>query len=325
MFFFYNARNLYFANHYYDEKSGELKCFKSWTMKTELAQEVDFEIFDEVGRKDLDAKLNEKEIITLTNLIAKEKTNALKGNLGGKSKKFYNRKRGRILKDLENVKSIDPLRELAENETNLETMKPKIDIGSIKLKFKTNEHYKRRDEIYTKIKKLNKAKTILKLRLADTVEAIDNFIDHSPVNNLKTISPVWRTQSKKAAVTSSNIKSYKVFEFEDFTFAIGMNSNGNDQLRNEWANKSDLWFHLDGDKSPHIIVKLKDLTLSENILTIVASAILEFSQSNYEEANLIYTQVKNLKGVKGAPGKVIVKKEKRIRVNVNKNWKDLTT
>ena len=62
----------------------------------------------------------------------------------------------------------------------------------------------------------------------------------------------------------------------------------------------------------------------ENILRLIGSVMIEYSEFDFSEANLIYTQVKNLKGVKGAPGKVIFKKEKHIKVICDPNWRDFT-
>jgi len=323
-FCFYNARNLYFANHYYDDKDGGMKSFKSWTMKPEMLEKMDFDIFDEVGRTNLERKEGGGEIKDINSLLNLEKQMAMKGNLGGKSRKFYNRKKSRIIDDLENVKSVDALRSLAENDSDLSKQPMKIQVDRIKLKFKNPDHYKRRDEVYLKIKKLNKAKKILELRLIDTVDAIDNFNEIVHHNNLKTVSPVWRTTEKGLQVSKPTERAYRIYEFEHFQLGLGLSANGNDQLRTEWAKKSDMWFHLEGDKSAHIILKLNDLSITEDLLVIAGSALVEFSSVEYGEANLIYTQVKNLKGVKGASGKVIVKKEKHIRVLVDKNWRDIT-
>ena len=135
---------------------------------------------------------------------------------------------------------------------------------------------------------------------------------------------MWKSLKNKTEVTKSAEKSYEIHDFGNLSLGIGLSSNGNDQLRSDWAKKSDYWFHLDGDKSPHIIIKLKDLSLTENVFIVVASAMISYSKMDYREANLIYTQVKNLKGVKGASGKVTYKKEKRIRVLYNKDWKNIS-
>ena len=85
--------------------------------------------------------------------------------------------------------------------------------------------------------------------------------------------------------------------------------------------RDDIWFHLDGDKSSHIIIKLGNHSLEYELLQIIGSVMLDYSKFNYLEANLIYTQVKNLKGVPGITGSVNYKKEKRIRIEKSITWK----
>ena len=102
---------------------------------------------------------------------------------------------------------------------------------------------------------------------------------------------------------------------------VGLSANGNDELRKNWAKKDDLWFHLEDLRSPHIICKLNNEVLSENVLKLIGSVMIDYSEFDFSEANLIYTQVKNLKGVKGAPGMVNFKKEKHIKVLCLDNWR----
>lgn len=319
---FYNARNLYFSNHFYDPNLGKMRLFKSWTMKTQDCEDFSFSMFDEVGRNNLDKSQEPIDVVSMQSLLAKEKRLAMVGNSGGKSKKFFNRKRKRIIEDLNKVMVIPKLIQITDME-NIEDLPLKNNIDGVKLNFREKEHYKRRDEVYTKIKKLKKAKGILDLRLKDTDLSLANFKDVVEVNNLKPINPVWRTEKNKQEPTITTEKSYKLFINEEFKMGIGISAIGNDQLRSEWAKKTDFWFHLDGDRSPHIILKITNNVLSQDALILVASAMSEFSQFNYGEVNLVYTQVKNLKGVKGSAGKVIFKKEKRIRVQVNSNWRDI--
>ena len=81
---------------------------------------------------------------------------------------------------------------------------------------------------------------------------------------------------------------------------------------------------MDGDTSPHAIVKADQLELNEFLFDVVASIILHYSGHDFTHANLIYTKVKDLKGVKGTPGKVIFKKEKRYYAK-KIDWRSLLT
>ena len=323
LYVFYNARNLYFCHHFFDAKSHQMKLFNSWTMKTILTDECSFDFFDEVGRVDLNKdELKSLEVTSISKLLAEEKKQAMGQSSTGKSMKFFNRKRGRILGDLKNVQEIGNLQVLAEDQSKLESLPYKNKINGIKLKFQYTDFYKRRDEVYTKIKKLKKAKNILELRLKDTDVSISQFGEAKLINNLKTTQVVWKNSKKDVVEKKVADKQYRIVDLDEIQVGIGQSAVGNDQLRSEWANKSDYWFHLDGDKSAHIIIKLRESGLTTTILSIAGSALVEFSQVNYAEANIIYTQVKNVKGVKGVAGKVIYKKEKRLRVEFNSDWRN---
>ncbi|MBT4793253.1 MAG: hypothetical protein HON90_16895 [Halobacteriovoraceae bacterium] len=323
-YFFYNGRNLYFANHFYDVKASQMKLFRSWTNKVELANESNFALFDEVGRKKLDhSELASKDNISIKKMLNEEKKKALKSSVGVKSQKFLSRKRSKILGDLDNINSIEALRDLAQKSENLSQLPLKHTVEKIVLKFKEKDHYKRRDEVYTKIKKLNKAKGILDIRLKDTEALLEKNNKINLINTLKVTSPIWKIKKEKIIEIKSIDKKYKVLTFDSLSMAIGLSAHGNDQMRKEWSKKDDYWFHLDGDKSSHIIIKIKDGILSEKNFIIAGSALIEFGGLNYTEANILYTQVKNLKGVKGVPGKVTYKKEKRISIHIDPSWRDL--
>lgn len=325
-FIFYNARNLYFCHHYFDPNSHLFKCFKSWTMKGEFLDRCDFDIFDEIGRTNLNKDVMDLEIISISKLLGDEKKQAMSlvNGHGGKSQKFLKRKKKRILDDLSSVQNISGLQKLAENEAELVNLPTKNNLNGVRLKFQYQDFYKRRDEVYTKIKKLKKAKSILDLRLKDTEVALKGIKDIQVENKLKIIPVLWKKQENKIKESKVSEKFYKIIDLGTIAIGIGLTAVGNDQLRSEWANKSDIWFHLDGDKSAHIIIKLRDKNLTTEIFEIAASALVEFGQTSYESVNILYTQVKNLKGVKGAPGKVTYKKEKRIQVDVNKHWRDIS-
>lgn len=318
-YYFYNARNLYFANHFYDDKSGCMRLFKSWTMKNEDQNECDFEIFNEIGRKELSQERELRPTLPIHILLKQEKDKALKIVGGGKSKKFLNRKLRRIEGDLQNTEAISELSNIA-NSSNLNLMQMKNKVGNIRLNFKTKEHFHRRDEVFTKIKKLKKAKGILELRKKDTEANLSNYSVQAVENQLRPIAPMWKTESITKTNPSSSGKLYKILQFPLFQMGIGTTAQANDQLRSEWAKKNDIWFHLDGDKSPHIIIKGDSIEMNNQLFTIVGSALLKYSGFDYLDANLIYTPVKNLKGVKGTPGKVIYKKEKRISIQFDPTW-----
>jgi len=130
------------------------------------------------------------------------------------------------------------------------------------------------------------------------------------------IKPVWgedkNSQTNQPAKVSPD--EFKIFRTDVYHIGVGLNAQGNDQLRNKWASKDDHWIHLDGLKSTHVVIKLMgNNALTPEILNIGATIVAQFSHFNDDWIPIIHTQVKNLKGVSGAAGMVIYKKEKHLR------------
>ena len=55
-------------------------------------------------------------------------------------------------------------------------------------------------------------------------------------------------------------------------------------------------------------------------MQVIGSIIRDYSEHKILEIPLQYTEVKNLKGIKGKAGSVIYKKEKYITVSYKPNW-----
>lgn len=310
---FYKARTSYFAHLAYDEKKKNFSLFCSWRghspWEDPIETELFFNIFDDLERKELDPKKKSLKEITLTQLMDEEAKQVFKKN---KLKSKVLKKKELIQKDLESIKKWKILYEIAPQ--NLDQYQGKCKVEGIKFNFSRceNEHHKR-DLIYQKIKRLKKAQIIQEKRLEALVsqkkEEISFEFKSSP------IKPFW--QNKLEEVKKENSKKeteYKVFDFPGYRLGVGLSSRGNDLLRKDFASKSDWWFHLDAERSPHIIAKVQNQSLSQEILQQVAQTMKEALKSDRSQISLVYTQVKNLRGVKGSPGKVLFKKEKRVDI-----------
>lgn len=323
--FFYKGRKLYFANYHYDPKQDCMKLFRSWTLENTDYPNESFDYFDEVGRKELAEKNKtpaEAPKFSIDQLLAKELRDAQHTKEKKKSKKFNIRKRDRIMADLEVVNRWEVLQRIAFDTEDFTKFPQKCVVDGFKLRFKESEHFKRRDEVFAKVKKLKRAQGFLETRLKDVLAACAGLVETSDVNQVPVTKPFWH-QKKKDPNKSTHIPStggYKIFAFPGFEMGVGLTAIGNDELRRNWAKKDDTWFHLDQVKSPHIIIK-NNKVLDEETLKLIGSVMIDFSTFDFSEANLVYTQVKYLKGVKGAAGKVIIKKEKRVKVYCVDNWR----
>lgn len=313
---FYCGRKLYFANYYYNLKTQSMELFRSWS-KAEALDKSLSESFREMGKSLQNLELRSKEVPSIASLLEKE---AKEGLVAPKSvqkgSKFLLRKKRNIKADLERNQLWPELKNWLEGQDDLGALEPKLSVAGFKLRFREKSHFKRRDEVYEKIKKLKKGEAILRERL-DEVEKLESgkveIVSEKSI--LEVLKPVWsKNAPAKQEVASATDDGYKLVKDEGFEAGIGLSAKGNDQLRKAWAKKDDWWFHLDAGTSPHIIIKAS--VISPAILEKVARLMRDYNPESKSEINLIYTQVKNLKGISGKAGSVNYKKEKRVRIYV---------
>lgn len=323
-FIFYNKKALNFVNYFYSEKKKEFFYLKSWENKPVVWNaSLDFSVFDEVGRKDLADKTKKGKPFDAEKVLSRELSEVEDRTLSKKEKNKTLRKVKNIKSDLDKIRAHTDLLVFLEEASDLAELPKKWKFKNIKINFEYPDHYKRRDQIYKKIKALKAAESLVENRLADAQKKLDGQAEVKEKNPIPPIAPAWN--KAKEAIKAPKIEqksNYKVFDFPDFKIGIGLSATGNDALRSEFGSKNDYWFHLDGDTSPHVIVKGENLELNEDLFNIVASIILDHSEYNFSQASIIFTRVKDIKGVKGTPGKVIFKKEKRYYAK-KIDWTDL--
>jgi predicted ribosome quality control (RQC) complex YloA/Tae2 family protein len=283
-----------------------------------------YEFFNEVGRRsDMSHDLHSSSTSTIGQLLQDE-LNAAKLKGMNTTPNFLQRKINNIEDDLSRTKQWDQMQKILDKDESLEMYELKV--GAHKIKFEGDLNpYERRNLLYEKIKKLKRGEGILNQRLLEAKDLLAGKQTESKSSSTLAITkPVWGKEDKKEGQTLAKTpekEDYKVFKFDGFSIGVGMSSTGNDQLRNKWAGKEDIWIHLEGLKSAHAIIKLHtNQAVSSSIINLAASIVAHFSQLQDDWIAIIYTPVKNLKGVTGSPGMVIYKKEKHLRCpKVNSN------
>ncbi len=317
---FWKGRKLYFLHYYQDQPEAPFKLLLSWKGKSFIpGVEVRdlFEYFDDIGRdQDMKHDLKSPHIPAVSALLDEElKASNLKGMTSAPT--FLQRKKENIQDDLRKTKQWEKLQSILDRGDSLDDIyELKVEDQKIKFEGELNP-FERRNLLFQKIKKLKRGETILKERLG-TVEAQleGKATETKKESTIPMIKPIWGEDkvAQKNAVAKIIADEYKVFKSDHFQIGVGLNAQGNDQLRNKWASKEDHWIHLDGLKSTHVILKMTgSQPFTPDMLNVGASIVAHFSHFNDDWIPIIHTQVKNLKGVSGAAGMVIYKKEKHLR------------
>ena len=327
--FFWKARKLYFLHHYQEAPEAPFKLLMSWKGKAFIPNEDLgdlYEFFDDVGRRnDMDHDLHSSSSSTITQLLQDE-LNAAKIKGLNSAPTFLQRKINNIEEDLNRTRQWNQIQILLDKDYSLEMYELKV--GAHKIKFEGDLNpYERRNLLHQKIKKLKRGEGILSQRLIETKDLLVGRDTETKSTSTLTINkPIWGKEDKKTGIQPEKIvakEDYKLFKFDQFSIGIGSSTYGNDQLRNKWATKEDMWLHLDGVKSAHGIIKLHtSQAITAEIINLGASIVAYFSHFNDEWIPTIYTLVKNLKGVTGSPGMVTYKKEKNLRCHRvdSKEW-----
>jgi predicted ribosome quality control (RQC) complex YloA/Tae2 family protein len=332
LFIFWKGRQLYFGHHFQETPEGVFKTLMSWNGKatTDFKKNENlFELFNQVGRQiDMSHEMSSKNILSIDELLVEEEKLANLQTLNS-APQFLLRKKENIKEDLRKAMQWEKLQKILDNGDSLEKMyELKIEDQKIKLEGELTP-YERRGIVFDKIKKLKRGVSILSARLNEVEEELlGKKTEKKKVNELSIIKPVWGAEKKVKTLNSSTKETleYRIFLYNGMQFGIGQNAIGNDQLRNKWATKEDFWFHLDGYKSSHLILKVpsgQQFSISE--INVAASILAQFSHFSGDWIPVIYTQVKYLKGVSGASGMVIYKKEKHLqcqRVSLDDVLKD---
>ena len=124
---------------------------------------------------------------------------------------------------------------------------------------------------------------------------------------------------------SEKNKYYDEYTLDNkYRLGLGLNSQGNDNLRKSYGKKNDFWFHIENYKSCHCIVKVENISdINDKYFDSIGSIIRDKSKLDIEIIPLVFTQVKNLKGLKGRAGAVLIKKQKYREVKYDCNWREI--
>lgn len=243
-----------------------------------------------------------------------------------KKKKFNQRKKENIQKDIERFEKRKVIKELLLNE-QIKLDGNFFDLCGVKVKFKEDDNfYKRKDLVFNKIKSLDKAVEILKKRLSEftvTTKQVEKEEELSRIK-LPVVQVVWDNGKKsKQKITGSD---YSILTYElpsKMRVSLSLSAQSNDELRKQ-ANKDHYWFHIDQIQGSHAIAKTDRFDqLNDVDLKLIASLLAHHSKYKGSEVDLIFAPVKELKGVKGVAGKVTVKKPKYLRIQTIIDWEKM--
>ncbi|NLL82233.1 MAG: fibronectin/fibrinogen-binding protein [Tissierellia bacterium] len=184
---------------------------------------------------------------------------------------------------------------------------------------------------YKRYSKLKNANQLLLKQIPETekeIEYLENVllgIDNA--TNIREIEEI-KEELIEEGYLKRNTKQTKIKKQKDstphhylssdgFHIYVGKNNKQNDYLTMKFANKNDLWLHVQNMPGSHVIIKLEGNNIPEATLNEAALLAAYFSRGkNGNHIPVDYSEKKNVRKPKNAkPGMVVYDKFKTIFVN----------
>ncbi|MBY0415704.1 MAG: hypothetical protein K2Q18_16135 [Bdellovibrionales bacterium] len=320
--FGYKDRQLFFIKQSKDE------VYTSWNGETLENFNIPKILDQFLGNKTISDNVKESAW-TLEKYFQDEQKKVSGKPIQKKKEKFLEKKLNNITNDLEDVKKWHLMEEDLLSEEVFEFGEHQTVLHGHKIKFESRlNQWQKRDIVFGKIKKLKRAELILQTRLSETDEELSKVKEGEfefEVTKEKAIAPLWHTS--KVAVRSKEESAYNIrhFRIKNLSGSIALDAASNDWLRSQ-GGKDHYWFHVENYTGAHCLIKTDDLgLLDEKSLAAIASMLRDYSQLSITEVPVIFSQVKNVKGLKGVQGKVLIKKPKYLRCTYLEDWKEIIT
>ena len=319
--FGYKDRQLFFIRQCKED------VYSSWNGETSTGVKITDIIDKLLGKRSLPDS-HRTSSWTLDSYFQDEQKKVSGKPIQKKKEKFLEKKLNNITNDLNDVKKWHLMEDdLLSEEVEVEFGEHQTVLYGHKVKFGPHlNQWQKRDVVFGKIKKLKRAEEILKTRLQETdseLSLVKQGEFEFEVTKEKAIAPLWKTSSAGRS-TERSTYNVKNFQLKKLTGIIALDAESNDWLRAQ-SSKDHYWFHVENYPGAHCIIKHDDITLlTGEDLSGIASMLRDFSQLEILEIPVVYSQLKNVKGLKGAQGKVLIKKPRYLRCNYI-NWKEIIT
>ena len=115
----------------------------------------------------------------------------------------------------------------------------------------------------------------------------------------------------KSLRKKEKLREGELFWIEDYKVLVGRNSNENQKLL-EIAKANDLWMHIRGVRSSHVIIRTDKQNLPDSVIQAAAKLCVDFSVKNAGDYEVDYTKRKFVKVQEGSS--VLYNKYDTVRV-----------
>ena len=179
---------------------------------------------------------------------------------------------------------------------------------------------KNTDYYYRKARKLELSIPVLKKRLIEQKEKIAQLkkISKQSLIESESAETGYIKEPPKVKLLANILRTFRHYELPDgWQVYVGKSALSNDELTFSFAKKDDIWFHAWQAAGSHVILRRpqKGSVPDKKILIKAASIAAYFSKAKHSsKAPVIYTEVRHVRKIRKAAGKVSVTREKQLMV-----------
>ena len=132
--------------------------------------------------------------------------------------------------------------------------------------------------------------------------------------NLVTIKESQKNSKTQKSKKKNDEIILSKLDFDGYTIYIGKNNMQNDYLTLKYAHSNDIWFHTQKIHGSHVVLKLNNQELTDEIIYKCAKLAAENSKARDAiNVPVDYTEIRNVKrSPNGKPGMVIYSNYKTI-------------
>lgn len=111
-----------------------------------------------------------------------------------------------------------------------------------------------------------------------------------------------------------DVSRSKIISPSGYEVLVGRNAKDNNRITFNIARGNDTFFHVRDYPGAHVILRNNGQPVSKEDILFCSQLAKKFSKAGNDEVDIMYTLVKYVKPVRGNPGKVIILREKTVRV-----------
>ena len=157
---------------------------------------------------------------------------------------------------------------------------------------------------YNKYKHLKRKRENVAKRISEVRKQLENF----PKEQISS------KEQNKSLISSSKPYMKFIDEYNN-VYLVGKNNIGNHIVSFRLSSKKHLWFHAKNAPGSHVILKpANNQFIKDSIITAAKLAAYFSKQRNSSKVEVVYTERKNVKPIKGDTGKVTYRNEQSIIV-----------